>query len=481
MRKGHPGVKRNFLYNGVLTLSNYIFPLIVYPYVSRVLGVTNIGICNFVDSIVNWFILFSMMGMSILGNREMAAIGHDRERRNKAFSELMAINLATTLLAVLGLLTAIFTVPRLFAYRSLLYIGVLKLFANYFCIDWYFRGTEDFRYITGRTIFVKTLYVVAVFLFIRKAEDYPVYYLLTVLMLAGNAFINVFYARRSVSLTLKDLNPSHFLKPFLMLGMYAILTSLYTTLNVTWLGFMAGDEQVGYYSTASKLYTIVIAFFTAFTGVMLPRMSSLVSEDRLPEFRKMIGKSFDFLLTFSIPLVIFSCLCAPEIVRILAGAGYEGANIPARIMMPLILIVGFEQIFVIQILMPNKRDRSIFINSIVGATVGTILNLLLVKRFQAVGSAIVWFTSEMVVLVLASHFSRTLDGIAFPWKKFCREVLAYLPAAVAAAVLYRFIPQMWYRLGAISLLMAVYVAVYVVFVKKDETVRSLLRKWSVLS
>ena len=481
MNSGRPGVKRNFLYNGVLTLSNYIFPLIVYPYVSRVLGVSNIGICNFVDSIVNWFILFSMMGMTILGNREMAAIGADRVRRDRSFSELMLLNLGTTLLAALVLLTAILTVPKLFEYRNLLYIGILKLFANYFCIDWYFRGTEDFRFITGRTIFVKTLYVVAVFLFIRKAEDYPVYYLLTVLMLAGNAFINLFYARKSVSLTLKDLSPARYLKPFLMLGMYMVLTSLYTTFNAIWLGFVAGDEQVGYYSTASKLYSIVIAFFTAFTGVMLPRMSSLISENRMSEFRRMIDKSFDVLLSFSIPLVIFACLCAPEIVRLFAGGGYGGADLPARIMMPLILIIGFEQIFVIQILMPKKRDRSVFINSLVGATVGVLLNILLVRRFHAVGSAIVWICSELAVLVLAAHFSRTQDGIAFPWKKFGREILAYLPAAAAAALLYCLIPQMWWRLGAVALLMAVYVPVYVVFVKKDETVLSLLRKWSVLS
>ena len=63
------GVKKNFLYSAILTISNYIFPLLTYPYVSRVLGVTNIGICNFVDSIINYFILFSMMGVSIFGIR----------------------------------------------------------------------------------------------------------------------------------------------------------------------------------------------------------------------------------------------------------------------------------------------------------------------------------------------------------------------------------------------------------------------------
>ena len=389
MKAQEPSVKRNFVYNGILTLSNYIFPLIVYPYVSRVLGVSNIGICNFVDSVVHWFILFSMMGMTILGNREMAAIGNDRERRSKAFSELIVLNLVTTFIAAAGLLVAMFTVPKLIPYRSLLYVGVLKLFANFLCIDWFFRGTENFRYITGRTIFIKVLYVVAVFVFVRKADDYPLYYLLTVLMLAANAVINLFYARRSVSFIRKGLEPKRYLKPFLMLGMYMLLTALYVTLNVTWLGFITDDTQVGYYTTASKLYSIVIAFFTAFTGVMLPRMSSLVSENRMDDFRSMIDRTFDLLFMFAVPLVIYASLCAPEIVRIFAGSGYEGAYLPARIMMPLILVVGLEQIYVIQILMPNNRDRSIFVNSCVGAVLGVLLNVLLVSRLKAVGSAIV--------------------------------------------------------------------------------------------
>ena len=470
------GIKRNFAYNSILTLSNYVFPLIVYPYISRVLGVSNIGICNFVDSVVHWFILFSMMGITILGNREIAAIGADREKRSKAFSELIILNLAATLLAAAALVIAIYTVPKFADYKELLWVGVLKLFANFLCIEWYFRGTENFRYITGRTILVKVVYVIAVFVFVRKAEDYPLYYLLTVLMLAANALINLFYARRTVSFTLRDIRPANYLKPFLTLGVYMLLTSMYVTLNVTYLGFVADSEQVGFYTTASKLYSIVIAFFTAFTGVMLPRLSSLVSEQRMDEFRQMIGTTFDVLLMLAVPLVIYAAVCAPEIVRILAGKGYEGAYLPARIMMPLILVVGLEQVFVIQILMPNKRDRAVFLNSCIGAAVGILLNILLVSRMKAVGSAIVWLASESAVLIAAAHFSRKGDGISFPWKSFGRMLLVYAPSLAFAVLLYGLIAAPMVRLAAVTVLMGIYTAVYVLFIRKDETVLSLVRR-----
>lgn len=474
-------IKRNYFYNSLLTLSNYVFPLIVYPYVSRVLGASNIGICNFVDSVVHWFILFSMMGISILGNREMAATGGDPERRSKAFSGLLTLNLLTTLIAALALVGAIYTVPKLFIYRKMLWVGVLKLMSNFLCIEWYFVGTENFRYITGRTILVKTVFILSVLLFVRKADDYPVYYLLSVLVVLANAVINITYARHSVSFSLRGIDLRTYVKPYLMLGLYMFMTATYVTLNVTYLGFVSDSEQVGYYTTASKLYSIVISFFSAFTGVMLPRMSSLLSKNEDAEFRRMIDKSFDFLMTFSIPLVLFATVCAPEIVRIFAGAGYEGAYLPARLIMPLIFIVGMEQIFVLQVLMPSRRDRSVFIGALGGALVGISLTFTLVRPLQAVGSAIVWGSSELVVLVFSSYFSWKENGIPFPWKSLWKQFLGYLPALALTILAYALLPSGLLRLGVVMALMGIYTLVFVLFVQKNELVlnflHSVFRRW----
>ena len=123
-------LKKNFFFSALLTLANYIFPLITYPYVSRVLGVTNIGICNFVDSIINYFLVFSTMGISVLGVREIAAAREDRKERSRVFSNLLFLNAFTTLIATLVLLVSIFVVPSWAPYRKLLLVGVAKLLAN---------------------------------------------------------------------------------------------------------------------------------------------------------------------------------------------------------------------------------------------------------------------------------------------------------------------------------------------------------------
>lgn len=192
-------LKKNFIYNAILTMSGYIFPLMVYPYVSRVLGVANIGACNFVDSIVEYFTILSMMGMNTIGIREIAKCKNDQQKLDNVFSQLFSLNTLTTITAIIILIIATNIVPKFAPYKDLLYIGVGKLFFNYMLINWFFQGLENFKYIAARTIFVKILFVISVFLFVKTETDVKLYYFLVALTWAGNGIINFIYAKKYVS------------------------------------------------------------------------------------------------------------------------------------------------------------------------------------------------------------------------------------------------------------------------------------------
>lgn len=430
------GIKKNVLYASLLTASNYIFPLLVYPYVARVLGVANIGLCNFIDSVINYFILFSMMGMTIMGNRQMAS---DRARNiplDNSFSNLFTLNAISTLVA-LGLLTACtLTIPELRANQKLMWFGAVKVLSNFFLIEWFYKGIEDFKYITLRTIFVKSLYVVSIFLLVRNSEDYYLYYLLTVLMVTGNALINTVHSGKFVHLRFKHIKLKGLVKPFFLLGVYMLVTSLCTSFNVVYLGFMTDDTQVGYYTTATKLYSIFLAFFTGLTSVMLPRMSNLVSLNKHDEFKELLSKTTLLLFSFSLPVIIFSVIFSPQIVTLLAGPGYDGAVLPMRIVMPLMLIIGYEQIVVIQGLMPLHRDKNIMINACCGAAVSLLLNLLLVHKLLSVGSAISWISSEFTIMVLSQIVIFKYMKISFPFIQLGKQIIFNIPLALGLVFLY---------------------------------------------
>ena len=141
-------LKGNFVYSTIITISNYLFPMIVFPYVSRTLGLENVGICNFIDSIVTYFVFFSMMGIMTMGIREVAASREDRQRRSIVFSTLLVLNGLFTLLAIIGLGFFTFYVDAVADYRNMMYIGMFKLAWNFLLIEWFYQGLEEFKYIT---------------------------------------------------------------------------------------------------------------------------------------------------------------------------------------------------------------------------------------------------------------------------------------------------------------------------------------------
>ena len=133
-------LKKNFIYSSILTVSKYLFPLIVYPYVSRTLGLSSIGIVNFVDNLVNYFVYLSMMGITTVGIREVAAVRNDKATLSKTFLSLLSLTAITTVIAIIALLIAMYTIPTLIPHRDLLYIGIVKLVFNLFLMEWFFMG-----------------------------------------------------------------------------------------------------------------------------------------------------------------------------------------------------------------------------------------------------------------------------------------------------------------------------------------------------
>lgn len=428
-------VKDNIVFSGLLSAANYIFPLLTYPYVSRVLGVDNIGICGFVDNLVELFILFSMMGTSIAGVRAIAMAKRNTDTLDKVFGGILFVNGIATLLAAICLALSPLFVEELSSYRDMIWLGVFKLVFNFFLIEWFYRGLEDFRYITVRSIATKIVYVGAVFIFVKDADDYCLYYALGVAFIGVNALLNCIHSRRFVRMRRCDFCPDGFLRPFMILGLYLLSTSMYTTFNSIYLGFTTDDTQVGYYSTATKIYSIIIALYGAVTTAMFPRLSALASERRMDDFRILISKSLSVLFTFAIPAVAWTFVMAPQIVRVVSGVGYEGAVMPLRIVTPLILVIGMAQILVVQILMPLGKDRLILSNSLVGAGCGIILNIILVGRMASVGSAVVWLVSETFILVLSilrvNHdmLSRSL------WALLAKSIAVYSPLALLLILL----------------------------------------------
>lgn len=421
------GIKSNIIYNSVLTLSQYVIGLITFPYVSRVLGVSNIGVVSFVDNTINYFVLFSTLGISIIGTREIAKYRNNKEKLNSVFSSLVALFIIYTSIVLFAYIITVTYVAKLNIHKELFYIGTAKLIFSVFLIEWFFRGIENFKYITIRNITLKLIYVCTLFIFVKTKDDYVIYFVLTTGVVVINAIINILYAQNFVKFSFKIITLLPYFKQSLFLGSYFVLTSMYSTFNVMYLGLVSDTTQVGLYWTALTLYSIILGFFSAFTGVMLPSMSSLLAQGNNTKFKQMIDKSFNIISTICFPLIFVSIMLAPQIINILSGPEYSGAIIPMQIIMLLILVVGVAQILAAQVLMPLRKDKLILTASIIGATIGILLNLILVKTFGSTGTAIVLLVSETSVTSYYIYVVSKNKIFTFPWRIFAHNLLYSIP------------------------------------------------------
>lgn len=469
-------IKRNFAYNSVLTVSNYIINLVIFPYCARVLGVERLGTVNFAQNIVQYFLFIAMMGITHVGVREIAKQTNQNDR-NSCFSSMLGLNFIYTAISLAIYIPLIFLIDRFVEIQTLFFLGGLQILFTTFTVEWFFRGIEDFRYITIRTVIIKVLYVISVFIFVHGADDYIAFFLLTVLMTITNAVINYVYARKKVRFSWKLVNFHVYLKSTLSLGAYSILTSMYTTFNVAFLGLVWDDIQVGYYTTALKLYTIILGFYSAFTTVMLPKMTSLSGSEDRDSFNNLIHKSFELLYTIAIPMVFALFVLAPELITLLAGNSYAPASNMSRIVVPMLFVVGVAQVLSFQILIPKGFDKLTLYASIIGAIVGVTANLLFTTRFAALGTCVVVAITETSVTGYYLFVSIRKGLVDIEFRLFLRHLFASLPYIVLCMLpKIMFANNYIYVLGLSFVLCAAYFIVSQMYILKNDLILSFVSK-----
>ena len=465
-------IKKNFAWSTLLTASGYLFPLITFPYVTRVLGVEGIGNNQFAESVVSYFSSFAMLGIGTVGVREIAKHKNDKVELSRSFCSLLILSLLLTIIVISILVFLINLIPSFIQHKSILYIGSAKILCGTLVVEWFFKGVEDFHYITVRSILLRFFYVLSVFIFVKEPNDYILYFTLSTITLFINVLVNLIYLRRYVSISFCNLNILQYIKPIFVLGLYLLLTQMYVSFNVIYLGSVCGDIEVGYYSTATKLYGIIISVFSAFTGVMLPFMTKLVAEGKNSEFQIRANKSIDFLLLFCVPTIIIAEIFAPQIIQIIAGTGYDGAILPMRIIVPLMLVIGYEQILVLQMLVPLEKDKEILINSFIGAVFSLLLNIFIVPILASVGSSIVWILSEIVVAIFAQFYVTKYTGYHFPIKMMAKTLLCFFPALVICGLINIIIEERLVSFLIGISFVSIYFVIVEIFILKNDLLLS---------
>lgn len=420
-------LKKNIFYNTLLSLSQILFPLITFPYVSRILGPNGIGQVGFVDSFTQYFILFSTLGIPLYGVRELSKIRNENKKLSKLFTELILIHLLSTLIFLIIYSCSVFFLNDKGININLFLIGAGILLSNVFIVEWYYQSQEKFQFITKRTIFLRFIFVILLFLIVSDKTDLVKYYALFLILNILNAAFNFYFILKSdLKLVYSNLNLSKHIKPLFLLMSCTVIGSIYVLLDNVILGILSTPESVGFYTSAIKIVKIPISLIGSFGIVLIPRLSESFSTNDLESIKYYINKSLHFVLTFGIPLSFGIALTAKWTVLLISGSQFYPSVELVQYLAPIVILISLNGIFFFQLFTPGGKEITMIIILSVSAFISVVLNLILIPKYAHLGAAITTTITEFSVFLLSVFYSIKYFKIGINFKFFLSPFLASL-------------------------------------------------------
>jgi O-antigen/teichoic acid export membrane protein len=394
-------VKKNIFYNVSLSILNMLFPIVSVPYISRVLGVENIGIFNFATSYVSYFIIFAALGVGYYGVREIAKYKNDPEKTSEIFSGIFKINIITTIIVTIVFVATIFYIPELRQNRTIFIIAGITLYLAPITIDWYFQGLENFKMITSRSFAIKCLVLIGLFVFVRQREDIIPYILLSTFATIATNVWNLGYAwKMGLKIRWKNVHSKVHVKPMLVFFISNVAVSIYFMLDTLLLGFLSSYEQVGLYTSPVKIVVMITSGIAAINVALIPRLAFNNKKQNHEANKALLQRTFDLNSLLIIPIAAGGYLIAPRFVPIFFGHEFIGSIVPMQVLSFKIIAVIINIFLSQNILMAFGYENKLLITVILTALCSLTINLALIPRYGAIGASITSLISEYFQVLL---------------------------------------------------------------------------------
>lgn len=357
----------------------------------------NLGKYTFASSIISYALLVATLGVPTYAIRECSKVRDDKAKLSELASQIYTINIYSTIIAYILLALVMLLARPLDKYRDVIVILSVTIGCTTLGADWINNVSEDFKFITLRTVAFNLLSIVLMFLFVRKPEDYVTYALITVVSSAGANILNIFYRKHYCRIGLvRNINAARHLKPIIVLFSLQLVQIIYVNSDVTIIGIVRTDEEVGYYSAAVKIYNFIQTLMNSVVFVVLPQLSQAYEKKDTAKINSLLRYALNFTLGLGLPCLVGTNVIAKEIISLLAGEEYLACITSLRIL-TVALFWSFLGGFLGNLIMiPSGRENISLYSSIVSAVVNLVLNLILIPRWGIEAAA---FTTALSMLI----------------------------------------------------------------------------------
>lgn len=421
-------VKYNYILNLVNIVLGIVFPLITFPYVTRILTPDGIGEVQFFTTIIEYVTLFAALGIPLYGVREIAKVRDNVTLRNKLTVEILVLHLLLTVIGYIAIIILCFVSNKIHENQTLFLVLSLSLGLGTIGVQWFFQAIEDFTYITVRSLIVRIIGLVLLFVMVRDENDVLEYAIVLSFGSAGNNIFNFIRLKKYVSASdiRNHLEPFRHIIPTLKIFMLNVTVGVYTQLATLLLGTIQSNDAVAYYSMPQRIANVVLCLVTALSGVLLPRLSSYVGQQQTDEFRNLGNKAISFVLAMTLPMVVGLVLLAEPITVVMFGEAYHSSYLVLVIWAPIIAIIGLSQVYGKSLLYSTGHELLMTLCTFGGMVAFLIVGIPGIMKFSFYGAAIASLIAEAIVTL-----SMMIIGKKYhPCTIFRKENLTYLIASI---------------------------------------------------
>lgn len=424
-------IKVNALASILVRVFNILFPLITGPYLARILSKDAYGEFNIANSILNLFIPFAAFGIYSYGIRSISRVKNNMKEISKNFTVLFSINVISSL--GIGILYIGYMLLNVNSNMYMLYLALsIQIFTQFVTIEWMNEAFENYGFILFKTLFIRVLMLVSIFVFVKKADDIVNYAFILSITNLINYLISFYFIKRKVNfvkIELKDILIH--IKPLLGMLLLANSYMFYTALDRAMLSLLDAKISVSYYTFSLSIAQLITSVVYSIIMVSIPRLSYYYGSGDENNYRDLLNQVARTFLFLVIPMGIGLCCVSDEVMLIYAGEKYLEAGFILKLFSLRIVMWALDQLLANQVLFVRGYEKNITAFYFIGGFMNLILNMVLFKLKVVQPEYYVYTTliSEFVVLVIQVYFilKKKIIPIDEILKSYMKYILCALP------------------------------------------------------
>lgn len=404
--KENTSVKTNFLFSVVYQIFNILLPLITAPYVTRILGAGRLGVYSKSQALANYFLLFAMLGVNNYGNRAIARVRDNRAETSRVFWEIYSFQVLTAVIS-----SAVYWIYCLRINSNNRMIYMMQSFyvmSALLDVNWCCFGLEQFKITTIRSMIVKIITTVAVFVFIRSKDDLWLYTLIISSSFVLSSIVIWPFIRKHIGFVKPTWSgiKSH-IKPNLVLFWPVIAVSLYNIMDKLMLGWFSEDEEVAFYTYAERIVTIPTTLILALDNVIMPRMSNMYATKEKNESIRYYMDNVMLFAMFMAGALGFGLAGVSDVFAPwFYGDSFTRCGYFILILSPVIIFKAWAGALRTQFIIPTGRDKIYVVSLTSGAIVNLVMNAFLIPLMNGVGAIIGTLAAEFAVCFIQFFWCR---------------------------------------------------------------------------